>query len=98
MYGGPDVCLAAVAFSLVLVLENQTFLPLHNSNFLSFVLSGDVVHICASLSALVPRQNLWSQKAASETQSSELESCLSFTSCVALGKSYNVSQLQLPYL
>lgn len=44
MYGGPDICLAAVAFSLVLVLGNQTFLPLHNSNFLSFVLSGDVVH------------------------------------------------------
>lgn len=98
MYGGPDVCLAPVAFSLVLVLGNQTFLPLHNSNFLSFVLSGDVVHICASLSALVPRQSLCCQKDASETQSSELESCLSFTSCVALGKPYNVSQLQLPYL
>ena len=44
MYGGPDVCVAAVAFSLVLVLGNQTFLTLHNSNFLSFVINGDVVH------------------------------------------------------
>ena len=55
MYGGPDVCLAAVAFSLVLVLENQTFLPLHNSNFLSFVLSGDVVHKVL----FVPSQSLF---------------------------------------